>query len=131
MIWKARNGRCSNTAILTKGTDFGYERYEKYGVPHFEIVVDSLDSVDAQIERAIMWLRELDDDAIVVSIGGLRTSEYPGIFEIAQLYETLMTPWRSCHLNSLVHKDDTHKADHAIKGNRTIVHAALEELRHP
>ena len=86
--WNIRDSSCCivlNTLKrgTSKGTDFGYECYERYGIPHFEIVVDGPDSVDGQIEHVVEWLHELDDDAIVVSIGGPRASEYPGIYGIA------------------------------------------------
>ena len=65
------------------GTSAGYQFNEKYGIPHFDIWLDGPDSIDQQIERACDWLRALDDDAIVLAIGGPRASEYPGIYEIA------------------------------------------------
>ena len=86
--WNIRDSTCCivfNTVDrgASPGTDIGYKCYEKYSVPHFEIVLDGAESVDAQVARACAWLRSLDDDAIVVSIGGPRASEYPGIYDIA------------------------------------------------
>jgi len=86
--WNIRDSTCCialNTSVrrVSQGTDFGYERYEKYGIPHFEITVDGPDPIDAQVEQACAWLRSLNDDAIVLGFGGPRASEYPGIYEIA------------------------------------------------
>lgn len=95
--WNIRDSSCCivlNTIGrgTSRGTDFGYECYEKYGIPHFEIAVDGPTSVDEQIERAVEWLDELDDDAIVVGIGGPRASEYPGIYDIAyHMTETILS----------------------------------------
>ena len=86
--WNIRDSTCCivlNTATrgTSRGTDFGYECYEKYGTPYFEIVVGGPESIESQVKRACTWLRHLDDDAIVVGVGGPRASEYPGIYDIA------------------------------------------------
>lgn len=86
--WNIRDSTCCialNTKVhgTSRGTDLGYECYEKYGIPHFEIVIDGPESIDDQIERACVWLNDLDDDAIVLGLGGPRASEYPGIYDIA------------------------------------------------
>jgi len=86
--WNIRDSTCCialNTAArgTSRGTDFGYECYDKYGIPNFEIVIDGPDSIDAQVERACSWLQGLHDDAIVLGLGGPRASEYPGIYDIA------------------------------------------------
>ena len=94
--WNIRDSTCCialNTSVrgVSRGTDLGYEYYEKYGIPHFEITVDGPDSVDAQVEQACAWLRDLDDEAIVLGLGGPRASEYPGIYEIAyRVTETIL-----------------------------------------
>ena len=86
--WNIRDSTCCialNTASrgTSPGTDLGYECYKKYGIPHFEILVDGPDSIEDQVERACEWLQGLDDDAIALGIGGPRASEYPGIYDIA------------------------------------------------
>lgn len=86
--WNIRDSTCCialNTAVrgISRGTDLGYECYEKYGIPHFEIVVDGPVSIDEQIEQACAWLQSLDNDAIVLGVGGPRASEHAGIYDIA------------------------------------------------
>ena len=86
--WNIRDSTCcivlnTHASGTSPGTNAGYEFNEKYGVPHFDIWLDGPDSLGVQIERACDWLRELDDAAIVLGIGGPRASEYPGIYEIA------------------------------------------------
>lgn len=86
--WNIRDSTCCivlNTSAkgTSHGTDIGYAFYEKYSIPHFEIVVDGEEPIDAQVKRACDWLRSLDDDAIVVGFGGPRASEYDGIYDIA------------------------------------------------
>ena len=86
--WNIRDSSCCivfNTSGVgtSPGTDAGYAFYEKYGIPNYEINLDSDEELDAQIDAAITWLDELHDDAIVLGIGGPRASEYPGIYDIA------------------------------------------------
>jgi len=86
--WNIRDSTCcivfnTHTSGISPGTSAGYTFNEKYDVPHFDIWLDGPDSIDQQIERACDWLRALDDDAIVLGIGGPRASEYPGIYEIS------------------------------------------------
>lgn len=86
--WNIRDSTCCivfNTRAkgASRGTDIGYAFYEKYSTPHFEIVIDGEEPIDDQVERACDWLHSLNDDAIVVSIGGPRASEYEGIYDIA------------------------------------------------
>lgn len=86
--WNIRDSSCC-IALNTKarktspGTDLGYIFYEKYNIPNFEILVDDPDTLDEQIEQACAWLQSLDDDGLVLGIGGPRASEYPGIYDIA------------------------------------------------
>ncbi len=95
--WNIRDSTCCialNTKArgTSRGTDLGYECYEKYGIPNFEIVLDGPVSIDEQIEQACEWLRELDDDAIVLGLGGPRASEYEGIYDIAyHVTETIIS----------------------------------------
>lgn len=95
--WNIRDSSCCivlNTLErgTSKGTDLGYECYKKYDIPHFEIVIDGPVSVDDQIDLVVKWLCDLDDDAIVLGIGGPRASEYPGIYRIAyQVIETILS----------------------------------------
>ena len=86
--WNIRDSTCCialNTSVrgVSRGTDLGYECYEKYGIPHFEIELDGDEPIDAQVTRACEWLQALDDDAIVIGFGGPRASEYEGIYDIA------------------------------------------------
>ena len=86
--WNIRDSTCCivlNTQAkgVSHGTDIGYGFYEKYGIPHYEIVVDGPVSIEEQIDRACEWLDALDDDAIVLGLGGPRASEYPGVYDIA------------------------------------------------
>ncbi len=86
--WNIRDSSCCivlNTCErgASPGTDIGYEFYETYGIPHFEIEIDGADTIDVQIERACEWLNALDSDAIVLGFGGPRASEYEGIYDIA------------------------------------------------
>lgn len=86
--WNIRDSTCCialNTAErgVSRGTDLGYECYEKYGIPHFEVVVDGPETIDAQVKSACMWLQGIDEPAIVLGFGGPRASEYPGIYDIA------------------------------------------------
>ena len=85
--WNIRDSTCcivfnTRTAGTSKGTDAGFAFNEKYGIPHWEFMLDDPSSYDEQIQAAIDWLNELNDDAIDVSIGGPRASEYPGIYDI-------------------------------------------------
>ena len=87
--WNIRDSTCCivlNTCErgTSRGTDFGYECYDRYGIPHFEIAIDGPAPIDVQVERACEWLRGLDDDGIVLGIGGPRASEYPGIYDISR-----------------------------------------------
>lgn len=86
--WNIRDSTCCIVLNTSKkgtshGTDIGYALYEKYSIPHFEIVIDGKEPIDAQVERACDWLRDLNDDAIVLGFGGPRASEYDGIYDIA------------------------------------------------
>lgn len=86
--WNIRDSTCCialNTTAhgTSSGTDFGYECYEKYDIPYFEISIDGPDAIDSQVEKACIWLESLGDDAIVLGVGGPRASEYPGIYDIA------------------------------------------------
>ena len=89
--WNIRDSTCCivlNTRAkgASPGTDTGYRFNKLYGTPYFEIDLDNQAdpaSFDAQIERACEWLRELDDDAIVLGFGGPRASEYPGVYNVA------------------------------------------------
>lgn len=86
--WNIRDSSCC-IALNTRerntspGTDIGYALYEQYGIPAFEIIINDPATIDAQIDEACDWLRDLDDDAIVLGFGGPRASEYPGIYDIA------------------------------------------------
>ena len=99
--WNIRDSTCCitlNTADLgtSPGTDLGYACYEKYGTPHFEIVLDGPEPLSEQIERACAWLLALSDDAIVLGVGGPRASEYPGIYDIAhEVVTTLLNRLRT------------------------------------
>ena len=86
--WVIRDASCCvvlNTRErgTSRGTDIGYALYEKYGTPHFEIVLDGETTVEEQVQSAIAWLRALEDDAIVIGAGGPRASEYPGVYDIS------------------------------------------------
>ena len=86
--WNIRDSSCcivlnTTTRGTSHGTDIGYAFYEKYGTPHFEIILDGEETVDEQIGRALDWLESLDDEDMVVSFGGPRASEYPNIYDIA------------------------------------------------
>lgn len=86
--WNIRDSTCGivlNTSMrgTSRGTDLGYECYAKYSIPHFEILLDGSETIDEQVARACAWLQELNDDAVVLGIGGPRASEYPGIYNIA------------------------------------------------
>lgn len=86
--WNIRDSSCAivlNTraSSTSPGTDAGFTFYEKYGTPHFELYLDDARSLDEQVEDACEWLRELDDEAIVLAFGGPRESEYPGVYGIA------------------------------------------------
>lgn len=86
--WNIRDSTCcivfnTHASSMSPGTSAGYQFNEKYGVPHLDILLDASDSIDQQIDRACDWLRALNDDAIVLGIGGPRASEYPGIYEIS------------------------------------------------
>lgn len=101
--WNIRDSTCCialNTSMkgTSQGTDVGYGFYAKYGIPHFEIVVDSKEEpIDAQVQRCCAWLRDLNDDAIELGIGGPRASEYEGIYEIAyHVVETILAYLGSC-----------------------------------
>ena len=91
--WNIRDSSCClvlNTPSqgTSPGTDIGYALYEKYNVPHFEIQLGDPETYEAQIARAIEWLDGLADDAIVISMGGPRASEYAGIYDIAYMVAT-------------------------------------------
>jgi hypothetical protein len=86
--WNIRDSSCcialnTHERGTSRGTDIGYAFYEKYDIPSFEIIVDDQATIDEQIERACEWLRSLNDDALVLGIGGPRASEFPGIYDIA------------------------------------------------
>lgn len=86
--WNIRDSSCCivlNTRARgdSPGTDIGYAYYETYGVPHFEIQIDDPSTIDDQIGRAAEWIHGLEDDAIVLGVGGPRASEYPGIYDMA------------------------------------------------
>ena len=85
--WNIRDSTCCivlNTLEkgTSPGTDVGYGFYEKYHVLHFEIALDAPEGLEEQIECACEWLRAMDGD-VVLSFGGPRASEYPGIYGIA------------------------------------------------
>lgn len=94
--WNIRESTCCITLNTyqegtSPGTDAGFVFYEKYGIPHFEIYIDGLAPIDAQVEQAITWLDGLNDDSIVLGFGGPRESEYPGVYDIAfQVVEELL-----------------------------------------
>ena len=86
--WNIRDSTCCialNTRAhgTSRGTDFGYECYEKYHIPYFEIVLDDSYSIDEQISQVWEWLKSLHNAAIVLGICGPRASEYPGIYDVA------------------------------------------------
>jgi len=86
--WNIRDSTCcivlnAGDVGVSPGTDVGFRFNEKYGVPVFRIELDSPDPIDEQVKRACDWLRGLNDDAIVLGVGGPRASEYPGIYDIA------------------------------------------------
>ena len=56
---------------------------EKFHDRNLDIWLDGPEPLDVQIAAAIEWLEELDDDAIVLGIGGPRASEYAGIYDIS------------------------------------------------
>ena len=94
--WNIRDSTCSivlntQSSRVSPGTDAGYRFSDEYGIPYFEINLDEPDSYDAQVERACDWLREFDDDAIVLGFGGPRASEYQGVYDIAfQMVERIL-----------------------------------------
>ena len=94
--WNIRDSSCCialNTRAkgISRGTDIGYALYEKYDVPYFEIIIDNPSSIDEQIAQACAWLQDLDDNALVVSVGGPRASEFPGVYDIAyHVVETIL-----------------------------------------
>ena len=86
--WNIRDSTCcmvfnTSAAGTSRGTDAGFAFYEKYGIPNWEFILDDPSEYDAQVQAAIDWLNALDNDAIVISIGGPRASEYAGIYDIA------------------------------------------------
>ena len=86
--WNIRDSSCcvvlsTRAAGTSPGTDRGYAFYEKYDVPFFEFKLDEPGLLDVQFEQACTWLEGLNDDALVVSFGGPRASEYPGIYDMA------------------------------------------------
>ena len=86
--WNIRDSTCCvvlNTRLqgTSRGTDAGYVFFEKYGIPRFDFEVDDPATYDEQLERACAWLQGLEDEAIVLGVGGPRASEYPGIYGIA------------------------------------------------
>lgn len=95
--WNIRDSTCCvvlNTSVrgASRGTDAGYVFSERYGVPYFEFELDDPTTYDAQVERVCAWLRGLEDDAIVLGVGGPRASEYPGIYDIAyHVVDALLT----------------------------------------
>ena len=93
--WNIRDSSCcivlnTRTRGTSRGTDIGYAMYDKYETPHFEIALDGEASIEEQVGRAIEWLRGLDDDAIVISFGGPRASEYAGVYDIAYRVVTML-----------------------------------------
>jgi len=86
--WNIRDSTCcivfnTHAPSTSPGTDAGYEFNKKYGTPHLDIWLDGPEPLDVQIAAAIKWLEALDDDAIVLGIGGPRASEYAGIYDIS------------------------------------------------
>lgn len=86
--WNIRDSTCcivlnTRAAGTSPGTDIGYELYQKYDVPFFEITLDDGVPLDEQVDALRAWLAVFDDDAIVLGVGGPRASEYPGIYDIA------------------------------------------------
>lgn len=93
--WNIRDSSCCIVLNTRKrntspGTDIGYAFYETYRIPHYEILIDDPSTIDAQIEDAIDWLNHLDDDAIVLGIGGPRASEHSGIYDISHRVVTTL-----------------------------------------
>ena len=85
--WVIRDSTCcivfnTHAAGTSRGTDAGYMFYEKYDTPNWTFLLGEPDSYGEQVRAAIDWLNSLDDDAIVVGIGGPRASEYDGIYDI-------------------------------------------------
>lgn len=86
--WNIRDATCCvvlNTRDrgVSRGTDIGYAFNEKYRTPHFDLHLDEPGLMDEQFDRLREWLRAMGDDAITLSFGGPRASEYPGVYEIA------------------------------------------------
>ena len=86
--WNIRDSTCcmvlkASAEGVSPGTDVGYTFYEKYSTPNYSIVLDSPVGIEEQLEQACAWMEGLDNDAIVISFGGPRASEYPGVYEIA------------------------------------------------
>ena len=86
--WNIRDSNCcivlnTHKRNTSPGTDIGYAFYEKYHTPHFEILIDNPEEIEACIADACAWLQSLDEDALVISIGGPRASEFPDIYDIA------------------------------------------------
>lgn len=86
--WNIRDSSCcialnTHTRGTSLGTDIGYAFYEKYHIPSFEITIDDPSTIDEQIANACAWLHSLEDDALVLGVGGPRASEFPGIYDIA------------------------------------------------
>lgn len=86
--WNIRDSTCcivfnTHAAGTSRGTDAGYAFYEKYNTPNWTFVLGDPDTYGAQVKAAIDWLNGLNDDAIVISIGGPRASEYDGIYDVA------------------------------------------------
>ena len=86
--WNIRDSTCClvfNTKAegTSPGTDVGFVFNERYGIPHREFALDDPDSYDAQVTAAVDWLNDMNDDAIVLGVGGPRESEYPGMHDIA------------------------------------------------
>ncbi len=86
--WNIRDSSCclvlnSRARGISHGTDIGYALYARYETPYHEITIDGDTSLEAQIDAACEWLESLDDDAIVLGIGGPRASECAVAYEVA------------------------------------------------
>ena len=85
--WNIRDSTCCIAFTaghdgISPGTDAGFAFYEKYSIPHLELPLNSDATRDELAAKATEWLESLDDDAIVLSIGGPRASEYEGVYDI-------------------------------------------------
>jgi hypothetical protein len=94
--WNIRDSSCclvlnTHSRGISKGTDIGYALYAQYDTPYYEITIDGEESLDAQIDAAYEWIESLNDDAIVLGIGGPRKSECPKAYDIAyRVIESLL-----------------------------------------